>query len=408
MKKLALTIFGLIFLFLIFLVASWLYLSTAQPTTSPLKSGTYYLEHLIKPHAKMAKETIGFLPYWRLNDTKYTRLDLITEINYFGLYVNGTGEFITVYNGETNPGKREWESQVLKDFITKTHIYGDKFTLSVICQDNDDIKAILNSDVAQNKLISSVIAEIKSRKLDGINVDFEYTGKPEQKYQQKFTLFSKKVNQALKKQNPNTKLEISVLPRSARVPELMDFTALAPVYDNFIGMSYDFNGGSGTNAGPIAPITGFKENKYFFDVTTMYEDLERYIPKNKIIMGVPHYGWDWAVEDGKKILSTTLLQTDETNSAAVMSYARALENKNLKKSQCLFDDYAMEPWCWYTDPKTNIDHQVWFENKKSIGIKYDFANKRNFGGIGIWVLGYDRDYPDLWNLMRDKFSQTNK
>ena len=419
MKKVLAIIFTLLIIIAFAIIAySWNYLSKKYPTTPPLKSISYYLEHMKKPHSKMQKETIGFLPYWRIADSRYTRQDLITEINYFGLFVNGDGEFITVYNGETNPGKREWDSQTIKDLITKTHINGNKFTLSIICQDNDDINSILDSNSSQKKLISNIINEISLRKLDGINIDFEYTGSADQKYKQKLTEFSKKLKQAMKTQNAKNKLEISILPRSARpqtpkrsdggqarTPDIIDFEKLVPIYDNFIGMSYDFNGGSGTNAGPIAPMTGFKENKYFFDVATVYDDLEGYIPEDKIIMGVPHYGWDWAVEDGKKILSTTLLQTDETNSPAVISYARALENKDLKKSQCYFDEFALEPWCWYTDPKTKIDHQVWFENKKSIGIKYDFANKNKLGGIAIWVLGYDKDYPDLWNLMKAKFAK---
>ncbi len=395
----------LVILITIFLVGSWFYFANTYQISSPSKSSGYFLEHLFRPHAKMKKETIGFLPYWRIDDSKYTRLDLVTEVNYFGLFVNGDGEFVKVVNGETNPGRREWESEKIKDLITKTHIFGSKFTLSIICQDNDDIESILSDETIQKKLITNITDEVKSRDLDGINIDFEYLGDVDKKFQPKFTVFSKNLKEELSRQSPNAKLELSVMPRSIRTKDIFDFTKLVPYYNNFIGMSYDFSGGSATNAGPIAPMTGFSENKYFFDVTTMYEDLGKYIPKEKTIMGVPHYGWDWTVEDGKKILSTTLLQTNPDSYAAVMSYARAKEEKNFKKSQCYFDDYAMEPWCWYTDPKTKIDHQVWFENAKSIGIKYDFANKKDLGGIAIWVLGYDKDYPDLWNLMKEKFSK---
>ncbi|HVF69143.1 MAG TPA: glycosyl hydrolase family 18 protein [Xanthomonadales bacterium] len=399
MKKIT----GFILVLIILITASWFYFARTYPLTSPLKSSVYFMQHIIKPHAKMQKETIGFLPYWRLDDIQHIRLDLITEVNYFGLFVNGEGEFVTVVNGETNPGKREWESEKVKDLITKTQIMGAKFTLTIVCQDNDDIESILDSETAQKNLITNILSEVKSRDLDGINIDFEYLGTPDEKYKQKFTDFSKRLKQELKKHNPDVRLAVSIMPRSARIPDIFDFAKIVPIYDYFIGMSYDFYGSYPEIAGPIAPMTGFNENKFFFDTTTMYEDLGKHIPKEKILMGVPHYGWDWSVTDGKKIQSATLPQDDPDSYAAVISYARARENKDLKKSQCKFDDYAKEPWCWYTDKK-GIDHQVWYEDTKSIGIKYDFANEQNFGGIAIWVLGYDKDYPDLWNMMKDKFT----
>jgi spore germination protein len=169
-------------------------------------------------------------------------------------------------------------------------------------------------------------------------------------------------------------------------------------------MSYDYYGISSDIAGPIAPMKGFKENKYFFDVTTTYEDYLKQIPKNKIVMGVPYYGWDWAVKDGATITSRTFPSDNPNNYAAVLSYARMREDKDLNRKQCQWDDFAEENWCWYTDQKTGIDHQVWFEDAKSLGVKYDYANKQDFSGIAIWVLGYDKDYPDLWNLMKEKFS----
>ncbi len=400
MKKIILLLIAVIILGIL---GSFFYFKTTYPATSPFKSAGYFIQHLINPRVELQKETIGFLPYWRIEDSKYTRLDLITEINYFGLFVNGEGEFIKVVNGETNPGKREWDSQAVKDLVTKSQIFGTKFTLSIVCQDNDDIESILDKPETQDRLIANITEEIKSRKLDGVNIDFEYLGEPDAEYKQKFTTFSQKLSSSLRKQSPKAKLELSIMPRSARIPDIFDFAELVPLYDNFIGMSYDFYGSNPEIAGPIAPMTGFKENKYFFDVTTMYEDLSKNIPKEKIVMGVPHYGWDFAVTDGKTIQSTTIPQDDPDGYAAVLSYATTREKKDLKKTQCRFDDYAKEPWCWYTDPKTGVDHQVWFQDNKSIGIKYDFANTRDFAGIAIWTLGYDKEYPDLWELMEKKF-----
>jgi hypothetical protein len=39
-----------------------------------------------------------------------------------------------------------------------------------------------------------------------------------------------------------------------------------------------------------------------------------------------------------------------------------------------------------------------------MGKKYDIVIRRNLGGIGIWALGYDDGYGELWNLIEEKFS----
>ena len=147
-------------------------------------------------------------------------------------------------------------------------------------------------------------------------------------------------------------------------------------------------------------MKGFKEGKYFFDVETTYADYQKVIPENKLVMGVPYYGWDRAVVDGKTIQSKTL--PSEDNAAVVMSYARMRENKDITKNQCQWDEYALATWCWYTD-KDNVDHQVWLEDNKSLGIKFDYVKKQKFGGVAIWVLGYDKNYPDLWNLLKKQY-----
>lgn len=400
MKK----IFALL-LVLIFLIGLWFYLEQKYPTTTPLKSAGYFAAHLIRPHAKMEKESVGFLPYWRIEDAKSIRLDLITQVDYFGLVVDDNGEFVKVVNNETDPGWREWNSQTINDLIAKTQIMGADFSFTVVSQRNTTIENILDDEKVQEKLIANISDQIKSRKLDGVNIDFEYLGDVDQEYKDKFTEFSKRLSDTLRAESPKTKLAVSIMPRAGRSADLFDFPKIVPMYDRFIGMSYDYYGISSDIAGPVAPMTGFKENKYFFDVETTYEDYLKSIPREKILMGVPHYGWDWAVEDGQRIQSLTFPLDSDKSYAAVMSYGRARTDKNLKENQCEFDDYAKSSWCWYTDPKTKIDHQVWIEDNKSIGIKYDYANKQDFAGIAIWVLGYDKDYPDLWNLLKDKFGK---
>ena len=34
------------------------------------------------------------------------------------------------------------------------------------------------------------------------------------------------------------------------------------------------------------------------------------------------------------------------------------------------------------------------------------AKDKNLRGVGIWALGYDKGYQDLWNLLGEEFPKT--
>jgi spore germination protein YaaH len=388
----------------LFITWAWIHLARTYPTTSPLKSSLYFMYNLLSPHKNMTNDVLGFLPYWRVDDIQYIRHDIVTEVNYFTLFADDEGNIIKVVDGQTNPGWREWESQNIKDLIAKTQIMGGTFSVTLAVQNNDAIENILDDKNVQKKLIANILHEIETKKLNGVNIDFEYLGEPDDAYKQRFTEFSKSLRQELNKKSPKAKIYLSIMPRSARDKDLFDFPSLVPLYDKFIGMSYEYVGQGSEIATATAPMTGFKENKFYFDVTTTYEDFLKAIPKEKILMGIPYYGRDWAVETGSRIESKTLSSDHPDSYSAVISYARAKEMKEFKKSQCKFDEVAKQPWCWYTD-KDNVDHQVWFENEKSIGIKFDFVKQHDLSGVAIWVLGYDKNYPELWDVMKNKFAK---
>ena len=170
-------------------------------------------------------------------------------------------------------------------------------------------------------------------------------------------------------------------------------------------MSYDYYSAGSDIAGPTAPINGFKENKYFFDITSTYEDYAKVLPKNKIIMGIPFYGRDWAVENGSKIQSRTFPAEDPANYSAINTYAYLKTDKDLKPENCQWDEYALQTWCWYTEARTQTDHQVWLEDNKSLNIKFNFAQNHGFPGVAIWALEFDKNYPDLWTLITSKFTK---
>jgi len=390
---------GILALLICGVAGVWFYLQQTYPATPPKISALYFTEHLLRPHVKLDKYVIGFLPYWQMNATKDARLDILSEVNYFSLSAGADGNIVKVIGNETEPGWREWDKQSLRDFITKTQIMGADFTVTIAVLENETIESILDDKMAQKNLIGEIVDLVKTNHLNGITLDFEYLGEPDEAYRIAFTRFTKELAAELHIQNPHTHLAVTLMPRDSQADGLFDLPQLVPVVDRFIGMSYDYYGVGADIAGPVAPMKGFKEDKFFYDVETTYANFLKTIPAKKLVMGVPYYGWDRTVTDGKTIQSTTLQNGDP---AVVMSYARMRESNDIKKNQCQWDEYALSTWCWYTD-ENNIDHQVWLEDNKSLGIKFDYAKKQKFAGLAIWNLGYDKNYPDLWNMMKDKY-----
>jgi spore germination protein YaaH len=383
---------------LILIITGILYLALKYPTTSPLNSTQYLFQSLLHPHLKLKQKIIGFLPNWRLSDSQYTRQDIITEINYFSLNTDTDGNFLEVSGNQEDPGWHGWNSQIVKDLIARTQIAGNKFTLTINAAHNKTIENILDNTTIQQTLLDNIQHQIDSRHLDGINLDFEYLGTPDPKYQTELT----NLIQKLRQNNPHLLLSLSIMPAASSGKDLFNFSQLAPLVDQFIIMSYDYYSNNSQTAGPVAPMHGFAQGKYYFDVTTTYENFAKRLPKDKITMGIPYYGWDWAVEDGKAIQSKVLSQSDPNSYTAVISYARMRKDKDLNPQNCQWDTYAEEKWCWYTD-KTGTDHQVWLEDDQSISIKFNYAKQQNFQGIAIWNLGYDSSYPDIWNLAAASF-----
>ncbi len=87
----------------------------------------------------------------------------------------------------------------------------------------------------------------------------------------------------------------------------------------------------------------------------------------------------------------------------VSSYGRSVETA--EKNNCLinFDDESKSVWFSYFDKQHHTWRQVWFENQKSLGLKFDLVNQTNLGGIAIFALGYDgKDAKSLWDEVKLK------
>jgi len=337
---------------------------------------------ILKVSNKPGREVLGFFPYWMLPTEDEINLDTLTSISLFGIEIDGTGNIVTQNSdGEIDGGWTMWQDPKLINFIKRAKNQNIKVYLTLKSFSNENIADLALTDNAQKTFISNALFLINSKNLDGINIDFEYTGETTDKIKRGFTRLITNLNSELKRQIPDSILTIDTFLVSGSENGIFDITSLAKNLDAFVIMGYDMHTPLG-NPGPVSAMGG---------VTNIIGYVQGYlekVPANKIILAVPYYGYDWPVDP-----------TAESERVKILPFAEITQqSKNFK---LIWDETSQTPSFIYSDG--GVKRIVHFDNVRSLGIKYDFINKKDLRGVGIWALGYDGQNSELQNLIIDKF-----
>ena len=168
-------------------------------------------------------------------------------------------------------------------------------------------------------------------------------------------------------------LIVSVFPKvdvAESVHGAYDYDALSKQSDYLQIMAYDRHWAT-SEAGAIAPIGWFEENLKYA--------IEHGGGAGKVIIGLSLYGYDW----GGKAEAETVTYVDATVRAEKAG------------AQILFDETDKAPYFIYDD------HEVWFEDERSMNAKLDVIAKYNPAGIALWRLGQEQ--PEIWNAITAKY-----
>jgi spore germination protein len=95
------------------------------------------------------------------------------------------------------------------------------------------------------------------------------------------------------------------------------------------------------------------------------------IPPGKLIIGIPLYGYDWT-KNKKEAKPLTFSQI-----------AALIEEQGASVS---YESQFRSPYFTYQD-ESGREHQVWFENQKSLAEKIDYVGQAGLDQICFWRLG---------------------
>lgn len=252
-------------------------------------------------------------------------------------------------------------------------------TLAVVRNEFDGELAnkILNNPSATANLINSIEKSLAAHKYDGVNIDFEILYSKDREV---FTNFMRDLYSRLK---PKGYLVTIAVPAKTSEAEkwvyAYDYAKLGSYSDQVILMTYDehYPGGK---PGPVASLNWTQR---------IVNYAASVIPKEKLLLGLAAYGYDWTVKDGKTISTKSL--------SVASAYSTAAANG----AQVSWDSAAQVPYYTYTDSKG--EHFVYFENSTSISYKLNIVNNSNLKGIAIWRLGLEDEA--YWTTIRTKLNK---
>lgn len=329
---------------------------------------------IFKPADKQRPQAIGWLPYWLLEkaDKDYSRY--LTEMTYFGLTVNPDGT-IQKY---TNPGEAEpgWYALTSGKFKPPANL---AVSLAVFNGSPEQINRLISEPASSAAVLAGEVGPIMDEYgFTKLNIDLESARDASESARENFTVFIREL-----KKNLNRPLTIDASPTDLVKDRLIDLTAVAPYVESVILMTYDYHFSGSLVTGPVAPNGGAGVESEF-DVETGIQKALEIMPPQKIILGIPLYGYEW------ETLTSNRRSAVLPGSGIVASNRRVEEFlAGCASCSAQTETAAEENYLVYFDESVQTYHQIFYPDEQFMADKIKLAEKYRLGGIAFWAIGYE-------------------
>jgi spore germination protein YaaH len=358
----------------------------------------------------LRREVFGYLPYWAANATQLQNLDysLVSTIAYFSVGARANGTLAKTSGGAPTAGWAGWNSAAMTDVISKAHARGVKVVLTVtmMAWDHDyaDFRTLLLSSTNRARLARDIANAVKARNADGVNLDFEPM--PDS-LETQYTAFVRRVRAELGAVGAGSYLTVAATGGAASWNEGYELVDNADANSHslvsaggahaIMVMAYDFNWSGSARAGGVAPI----DSPYILDSREAMAAYLAKVPANQLIWGVPYYGRSWTTTgsalNGVTCASAGGCQAASWASAYVDARQAAADRGRL------WDSVGRVPWYRYVSATYDTYVQGYYDDSRSLGVKYDLVKARDLRGVGIWHLLMDGSRTELWSRLAEEF-----
>jgi GH18 family chitinase len=327
---------------------------------------------------QLLKIVFGFHPYWAGSDYLNYQWNLLSDFCYFAYEVDpSTGDPVSYHDWLTDPAVDSAKANGVKIHLCATLFSGHN--------------SFFTSLSSRQSLIDNLVSLVQQRNADGVNMDIEALPAS---LGDSVTSFMRDLSEQLKTVMPEAKISID-LP-AVDWDNSFNINELDPYIDFFFVMGYDYYWNGSSQAGPVSPLYSLTSgyNYSLSRTISAYESVG--MSPGKFILGIPYYGRQWKTE-------SNVIPSPKLANGTALTYANVRNNSGTYSSS----NYHWEPnsfsSCYIFFQNDNWN-QCFIGLDRDLRKKYDIVNYRDLAGIGIWALGYDNGYPDLWQAVSDKFS----
>ena len=225
------------------------------------------------------------------------------------------------------------------------------------------ISVLVNNWEVRSTLIRELLYTIEEKGFQGVDIDFEFILAQDR---DSFTSFVAQVRSEVNKLG--YPVSVALAPKTSDTQtgllyEGKDYEGLGEAADSVLLMTYEWGYTYGA-AMAVAPLNKVRE---------VVEYAITKIPPQKIDLGIPNYGYDW-----------TLPFVRGESRALTIGNVEAVQIAIENGADIQFDETAMSPWFRYNIYGT--EHEVWFEDVRSLQAKFDLIKSYGLRGMGYWQI----------------------
>ncbi|MDH6678927.1 spore germination protein [Rhodococcus sp. LBL1] len=229
------------------------------------------------------------------------------------------------------------------------------------------VARVLSDRCLRRAHVDSLTGLVRAHRFDGVQIDYENVESADRSC---FEAFVGELGAALHRIGRDLYVAVHANPDGSGYGPRngsTDYTAIADSADKVIVMAYDRHRATST-AGPTAPYDWVEE--------VVRHAITR-IPRDKLVLGVGLYGYDWV-----------------GSTAVRLTWTQAMSLAATRKCLLDWDEISRSPHFGYI--LDGVAHEVWFEDARSVAAKTELARRHGLAGIALWRLGGED--PSIWRL----------